>query len=335
MLQHRYGLAGVAAERQFVAACRCWEAGPDSCCQSSNDTESDRRLSPPSARCGRAPIACDWSDDGDYDIVLPHRRRGSRHGRRRGTTGPGGMETQAAAETSSAMGASAHHGLARTNPAASIRLQENGSMPHLFSPFALGTLRLANRIVIAPMCQYSAEDGKATDWHLIHLGHLALSGAGLMIIEATAVEPEGRISPADLGLWSDDNEAALARVLGAVRRYSPMPIAIQLGHAGRKASSHVPWEGGQLIPVEQGGWLPVAPSAITVCRACSRSPTGSMHKAKVRARVARASRRSDSDVQETTRRQRRACTSGATDRDANWRHGSALSNGSEDGVDRR
>ena len=135
-------------------------------------------------------------------------------------------------------------------------------MPHLFSPFSLGGLSLANRIVIAPMCQYSAEDGKATDWHLIHLGHLALSGAGLMIIEATAVEPEGRISPDDLGLWSDDTEAALARVLGAVRRYSPMPIAIQLGHAGRKASSHVPWEGGQLIPVDRGGWLPVAPSAI-------------------------------------------------------------------------
>jgi 2,4-dienoyl-CoA reductase-like NADH-dependent reductase (Old Yellow Enzyme family) len=211
---------------------------------------------------GRTAADRDWSDDGDYGIVLPHRRRRSPHARRRGTTGPGGMETRATAETSSAMGAGARHGLARTNPPASIRLQENGSMPHLFSPFALGALPLANRIVIAPMCQYSAEDGKATDWHLIHLGHLALSGAGLMIIEATAVEPEGRISPADLGLWSDETEAALARVLGAVRRYSPMAIAIQLGHAGRKASSHVPWEGGQLIPPEAGGWRPVAPSAL-------------------------------------------------------------------------
>lgn len=134
-------------------------------------------------------------------------------------------------------------------------------MTQLFSPFSIGNIPLRNRIVIAPMCQYSAENGDATDWHLIHLGHLALSGAGLLMIEATAVEPEGRISPADLGLWSDANETALKKVLTAVRKYSPIPIAIQLAHAGRKASSHVPWEGGQLIPVEQGGWLTLAPSA--------------------------------------------------------------------------
>lgn len=135
-------------------------------------------------------------------------------------------------------------------------------MTQLFSPFALGSLTLANRIVIAPMCQYSAEHGNAGDWHLIHLGQLALSGAGLLILEATAVEPDGRISPGDLGLWSAENEAALARVLGAVRRYSSMPIGIQLSHAGRKGSSHVPWEGGALIPATEGGWLPWAPSAI-------------------------------------------------------------------------
>lgn len=135
-------------------------------------------------------------------------------------------------------------------------------MSQLFSGFSLGELPLKNRIVIAPMCQYSADNGNATDWHTIHLGHLALSGAGLLIIEATAIEPQGRISPADLGLWSDANEAALQKVLGAVRRYSTMPIAIQLAHAGRKASSHVPWEGGRLIPETQGGWRPVAPSAI-------------------------------------------------------------------------
>ena len=135
-------------------------------------------------------------------------------------------------------------------------------MSQLFSPYSLGELVLKNRIVIAPMCQYSADNGDATDWHLIHLGQLALSGAGLLIIEATAVEPEGRISPADLGLWSDANQAALARVLAAVRQYSAMPIAIQLAHAGRKASSRVPWEGGQLIAPEQGGWLPLAPSAM-------------------------------------------------------------------------
>jgi len=135
-------------------------------------------------------------------------------------------------------------------------------MSQLFTPTTLGSLTLPNRIVIAPMCQYSAVDGQATDWHLIHLGHLALSGAGLLTIEATAVEPEGRITPADLGLWSDATEAALREVLVAVRRHSTMPIAIQLAHAGRKASSQTPWDGGQLMSPEQGGWPTVAPSAL-------------------------------------------------------------------------
>lgn len=135
-------------------------------------------------------------------------------------------------------------------------------MSQLFSPFSLAELQLSNRIVIAPMCQYSAVDGRATDWHLIHLGQLALSGAGMLIIEATAVEAEGRITPGCLGLWSDDTEAALGAVLERVRRHSAMPIAIQLAHAGRKASSRVPWEGGQLIAPDQGGWHPVAPSAL-------------------------------------------------------------------------
>jgi len=136
-------------------------------------------------------------------------------------------------------------------------------MSQLFSPISLGPLMLQNRIVIAPMCQYSASNGSATDWHMMHLGHLALSGAGLLIIEATAVEPEGRISPDDLGLWSDDNEQALGKVLRAIRRYSPIPVAIQLAHAGRKASTRVPWEGGQSIAsTEKNGWKTVAPSAI-------------------------------------------------------------------------
>ncbi|MDZ4058023.1 MAG: NADH:flavin oxidoreductase/NADH oxidase [Polynucleobacter sp.] len=135
-------------------------------------------------------------------------------------------------------------------------------MSELFSPYELGTLQLKNRIVIAPMCQYSANDGNASDWHKVHLGHLLLSSAGLLTLEATAVEPVGRISPHDLGLWSDENEQSLKRVLTDVRQYSSMPIAIQLSHAGRKASSHVPWAGGQLIPVEQGGWTPLAPSAV-------------------------------------------------------------------------
>ncbi len=132
----------------------------------------------------------------------------------------------------------------------------------LFTPFALAGLELENRIIIAPMCQYSAQEGSATHWHLIHLGQLALSGAALLIIEATAVEAEGRITPGDLGLYSDANEAALAQTIAAVREYSPMPLAIQLAHAGRKASSWRPWEGGQQIPMAEGGWLTSAPSGL-------------------------------------------------------------------------
>ena len=135
-------------------------------------------------------------------------------------------------------------------------------MSTLFSPVSLGPVALHNRIAVAPMCQYSAEDGKATDWHLLHLGHLALSGAGILFTEATAVLPEGRISPADLGLWSDDTEAALLPVVRAIRKHSPIRLAMQLAHAGRKASSQAPWDGGQLIPPAQGGWQPLAPSAV-------------------------------------------------------------------------
>ncbi|MGY6270212.1 NADH:flavin oxidoreductase/NADH oxidase [Achromobacter denitrificans] len=135
-------------------------------------------------------------------------------------------------------------------------------MTHLFSPTSIGNLELANRIVIAPMCEYSAEEGRATDWHMIHLGHLALSGAALLFTEATSVEPDGRISPGDLGLWSDETEAALRRVVDAVRRYAPIKLGIQLGHAGRKASSDAPWNGGQLVPASEGGWQGGAPSAV-------------------------------------------------------------------------
>jgi 2,4-dienoyl-CoA reductase-like NADH-dependent reductase (Old Yellow Enzyme family) len=136
-------------------------------------------------------------------------------------------------------------------------------MSHLFTPLALGPLRLANRIVIAPMCQYSAHEGSASDWHLIHLGQLALSGAGILIVEATAVAAEGRISPEDLGLYNDANEAALARVLRAIREYSPIPMAVQLAHAGRKASVQTPWDGGrQIAPTAPRGWQTVAPSPL-------------------------------------------------------------------------
>lgn len=136
----------------------------------------------------------------------------------------------------------------------------------LFSPFTLRGLTLPNRIVVSPMCQYSAEDGCATDWHLMHLGQLAQSGAGLLIIEATGVEPEGRISPSCLGLYDDRTERALGRVIDGIRRWSPMPLGIQLGHAGRKASTRPPWEvrGGRSrwLPREEGGWTTLAPSPL-------------------------------------------------------------------------
>jgi 2,4-dienoyl-CoA reductase-like NADH-dependent reductase (Old Yellow Enzyme family) len=136
-------------------------------------------------------------------------------------------------------------------------------MSALFTPFRVGALELSNRIVIAPMCQYSAVDGCMTDWHVIHLGHLALSGAALLTIEATAVLPEARITYADVGLWNDVTEAAIARTLESIRRWSDIPIAIQLAHAGRKASTEVPWKGGVQIPPDHpNGWQTFAPSAI-------------------------------------------------------------------------
>ncbi|MBD8724895.1 NADH:flavin oxidoreductase/NADH oxidase [Oxalobacteraceae sp. CFBP 13708] len=136
-------------------------------------------------------------------------------------------------------------------------------MTMLFSPYSLGPLELSNRITIAPMCQYSAVDGLATDWHMIHLGSLALSGAALITLEATAVVPEGRISPDDLGLWSDAHADALAPILAAMRRHSPIKIGIQLSHAGRKASTNVPWEGGtQIAPDAANGWQTEGPSAV-------------------------------------------------------------------------
>ena len=133
----------------------------------------------------------------------------------------------------------------------------------LFEPIAIGGLSLPNRIVIAPMCQYSAEDGMMTDWHLMHLGQLAISGAGVLTIEAAAVLPEGRITYADVGLYDDATEAAIARVLAAVRRWSDVPVAIQLAHAGRKASTARPWDGGgQIAANAPDGWQTVAPSAL-------------------------------------------------------------------------
>ncbi|GJE45525.1 NADH:flavin oxidoreductase/NADH oxidase [Methylobacterium soli] len=133
----------------------------------------------------------------------------------------------------------------------------------LFEPLKLDDLALENRILIAPMCQYSARDGAATDWHMMHLGQLAMSGAGLLTLEATAISPEARITDWDLGLYDDATERALGRVLGAIREYAPIPICIQIAHAGRKGSSEAPWTGGQQIPPESPqGWRTEAPSAI-------------------------------------------------------------------------
>ena len=135
-------------------------------------------------------------------------------------------------------------------------------MSALFSPIKLAGLELANRIVVAPMCQYSADDGSANDWHLMHLGMLANSGAALVVVEATHVERHGRITHGCMGLYSDDNEAALARVIAAARRAGTAKFGIQLAHAGRKASSQRPWEGGSALEAGQDPWPTVGPSPL-------------------------------------------------------------------------
>src|SRR5271168_3054213 len=135
-------------------------------------------------------------------------------------------------------------------------------MSTLFSPIELRGLKLANRIMVAPMCQYSAVDGEANDWHFTHINNLSLSGAAMFCVEATHVEAIGRITPGCLGLWNGATESALRPVLASVRRHSTIAIAIQLAHAGRKGSSHKPWEGGQQIPLAEGGWQTVGPSDV-------------------------------------------------------------------------
>jgi len=137
-------------------------------------------------------------------------------------------------------------------------------MSKLFSPLDLGGLALANRITVAPMCQYSAVDGSMTDWHLMHLGTLAVSGASMLVIEATGVTPEGRITPHDVGLYSDANEQAMARVVRYVRSISPIRLGVQLSHAGRKASAERPWEGRGALTAARGAWRTEAPSAVAL-----------------------------------------------------------------------
>jgi len=134
-------------------------------------------------------------------------------------------------------------------------------MSHLFSPFRLRELTFKNRVFVSPMCQYSSDDGLPTDWHLVHLGSRAVGGAALVMVEATAVSPEGRISPWDSGIWSAGHASAFSRITRFVREQGSVP-AIQLAHAGRKASTHRPWLGGKPITPDQGGWQPIAPSAL-------------------------------------------------------------------------
>lgn len=137
------------------------------------------------------------------------------------------------------------------------------STSQLFSPITLGGVDLSNRIIVAPMCQYSADKGNATDWHLMHLGQFAVSGVGLVMVEATGVSPEARISPGCLGLWSDENQAALTRVVRFCQDFGNAKMGIQLAHAGRKASTDLPWRGAKPISAsDPRGWQTVAPSAV-------------------------------------------------------------------------
>jgi len=130
------------------------------------------------------------------------------------------------------------------------------SMAHLFDPLSIRDLTFANRVFVSPMCEYSSVDGYADDWHLVHLGSRAVGGAGLVLTEATAILPEGRISPQDLGIWSDDHIEPLARIVRFIHKQGSV-AGMQLAHAGRKASTHRPWEGHGTVPERAGGWTKV------------------------------------------------------------------------------
>lgn len=134
-------------------------------------------------------------------------------------------------------------------------------MNELFSPYRLREITFRNRVFVSPMCQYSSEEGMPNEWHSVHLGSRAVGGAGLVMVEATAVSPEGRISPKDSGIWSDAHAGAFAPITRFMKSQGAVP-AIQLAHAGRKASTDVPWEGDGAVPPDKGGWQPVAPSPI-------------------------------------------------------------------------
>lgn len=144
-------------------------------------------------------------------------------------------------------------------------------MPHLFDELKIRSITLRNRIGVSPMCQYSCEDGKATDWHLVHLGSRAVGGAGLVIAEATAVETRGRISPNDAGIWSDEHIPMLARITSFIKAQGAI-AAIQLAHAGRKASAARPWEGDHSLADDQGGWETIGPSSLEFGAKLTRKP---------------------------------------------------------------
>ena len=134
-------------------------------------------------------------------------------------------------------------------------------MSHLFTPLTLRELTFKNRIFVSPMCQYSSDNGMPTDWHLVHLGSRAVGGAAMVMVEATAVSPEGRISPWDSGIWSAEHGRAFRRITKFIKENACVP-AVQLAHAGRKASTNRPWLGGGLVSIEEGGWETVGPSSI-------------------------------------------------------------------------
>ena len=147
----------------------------------------------------------------------------------------------------------------------------SSNQPHLFQPLTIRSVTLRNRIGVSPMCQYSSEDGVATDWHFVHLGSRAVGGAGLVIAEATAVSPEGRISPGDAGIWAEKHMEPIARINRFLKQHGAVP-GIQIAHAGRKASAARPWEGNAHLPEGAGGWPTVAPSAIAFGGAPNKVP---------------------------------------------------------------
>src|SRR3954467_2673524 len=134
-------------------------------------------------------------------------------------------------------------------------------MSKLFSPLTLREVTIRNRVFVSPMCMYSSAEGMPNDWHLVHLGSRAAGGAGLVMTEATAVVPEGRITPLDTGIWNDSQADAWARIARFVKGQGAA-VGMQLAHAGRKASTDAPWNGGKMLMPAKGGWTPVAPSAI-------------------------------------------------------------------------